>query len=106
MAGLAQQSIDQQSTAHADAPMDSPHGKLDSGFFQCFAPHQDMLIHAVDQRAIEIEQKCDVVRFTCTQRSLYSFDSTRTLARRNPRAISRSPALRRAAAKIVPIDRQ
>jgi hypothetical protein len=63
------------------------------------------LIHAVDQRAIEIEQKCDVVRSVCTQRRLY-FDPANNRARRNPRAISLSPALRRAAAKIVPIDRQ
>ena len=56
-ARLAEERVHEQAAAHADPAMDAPHGELNSGLFQSFPPRQHMLIDAVDQRAVKIEQK-------------------------------------------------
>jgi hypothetical protein len=37
--------------------MDAPNGELNAGRLQRFPPGKDMLLHAVHESAIEIEQK-------------------------------------------------
>ena len=56
-AGLPQEGVDEQSAAHADATVNAPHRQLDPGRFQRFPPREHMLVDAVHQRAIEIEQE-------------------------------------------------
>ena len=56
-ADFAQEGVNHQASAHADLPMDPPHRKFQSGYLHGFAPSQDMLIHAIDQRAVQIEQE-------------------------------------------------
>src|SRR5579863_7196601 len=58
---LAQQHLREQSTAHADAAVNAPHGKFDARFMQRPMPRRDVLINAVDQRAVEIEEETDFV---------------------------------------------
>ncbi len=55
-AGLAQQLVGEQAAAHADLAMDAPDRELDALGVERILPRQHMLIHAVDQRAVEIEQ--------------------------------------------------
>ena len=55
--GLAQQLIGEQPAAHADLAMDAPDRELDAFGIERFLPRQHVLIDAVDQRAVEIEQK-------------------------------------------------
>jgi hypothetical protein len=38
--------------------MDPPDCQLDLDFFEGFSPGEDVLIHAIDQRAIQIEEEC------------------------------------------------
>src|SRR3989442_3390768 len=56
-AGLAEQGVDEQAAAHADAPVDTPHRELDADALERDAPGEHVLIHAVDQRAVEIKQE-------------------------------------------------
>ena len=49
--------VGEQTAAHADAPVNSPHRQLDSGGLQGFAPGENVLIDAVHQRAVEVEQE-------------------------------------------------
>src|SRR5947207_3157488 len=56
-AGLAEQRIDEQAATHADATMDAPHRELDADALQGFAPREHMLVHAVHERAVEIEEE-------------------------------------------------
>ena len=55
--GLAQQRAREQAAAHADAPVDAPHRELDTSLLQRLVPRQHVLIDAVDQRAVEIEDQ-------------------------------------------------
>ena len=55
--GLAQQRAREQAAAHADAAVDAPHRELDAGLLQRLVPRQHVLIDAVDQRAVEIEDQ-------------------------------------------------
>src|SRR5690348_15787583 len=55
--GLPEQRFDEKPAAHADAAMDAPHRELDAGALERFAPGEDVLIHAVDERAVEIEEE-------------------------------------------------
>src|SRR5437867_6994337 len=55
--GLAEQRVDEQATAHADATVDAPHRELDAGALERFAPGEHVLVHAVHERAVEIEQE-------------------------------------------------
>src|SRR5579884_3040699 len=56
-ARLAEQRVHEQPAAHPDAAMDPPHRQLDPGAFQRLAPGEHVLVHAVHQRAVEVEQK-------------------------------------------------
>src|SRR5437016_5962186 len=56
-AGLAEQRVDEQATAHADATVDAPHRELDAHALERFAPCEHLLVHAVHERAVEIEQE-------------------------------------------------
>ena len=56
-AGLAQQLIGEEPAAHADLAMDAPDGQLDVLGIERSFPGQHMLIDAVDQRAVQVEQK-------------------------------------------------
>src|SRR5207247_11013488 len=55
--GLAEQRQDEEATAHADATVDAPHRELDAGALERFAPREHVLVHAVHERAVEIEQE-------------------------------------------------
>ena len=55
--GLAQQHVGEQAAAHADPAMDAPDRKLDALGVERLLPGQHVLIDAVDQRAVEIEEK-------------------------------------------------
>jgi hypothetical protein len=47
----------EQAAAHADLAMDAPYGQFDSLLIECLLPGEDVLIDAVDQRAVEVEQE-------------------------------------------------
>ena len=53
---LAEQCIHEQTPAHPDPAMNPPHGELDSRLLERFPPGQHVLIDAVDQGAIQVEQ--------------------------------------------------
>src|SRR6202790_3281853 len=55
--GLAQQNVCKQTAAHADLAMNAPHRQRYAFLIQRRFPCKDVLIHAVDQRAVEIEEK-------------------------------------------------
>ena len=57
-AGLAQQRIHEEAAAHADPPVDAPHGQQDALALQRLAPGEDVLVDAVDQGSIEVEEEC------------------------------------------------
>jgi hypothetical protein len=56
-ADFAQQLVGEQPAAHADAAMHAPDVELNPAGGECFLPGEHMLVHAVDQRTIEIEEK-------------------------------------------------
>lgn len=56
-AALAQQDVRHQAAAHADAPVDAPHRQFDAFAGQRFVPGECMLVDAVDEGAIEVEQE-------------------------------------------------
>src|SRR5207253_415589 len=58
---LAQERVDQQATTHADPTLNTPDRQLNSSALQRFAPCEHMLVYAVDERAVEIENE----RRTC-----------------------------------------
>jgi hypothetical protein len=67
--GFMEQCIEEQASAHPDATMDFPDGKRYARFLERFSPGNDVLIDAVDQRAVEIEQKGGAIgRFFVTKR--------------------------------------
>jgi hypothetical protein len=53
-----QQHVRKEATAHANFPMDSPDRQRDPFVIQRFLPCQHVLVNAVDQRAVEIEDEC------------------------------------------------
>ncbi len=55
---LARERRDEQAPAHPDPAVDLPDREIDADGLQCFAPGDDVLIDAVDQRAVEVEQEC------------------------------------------------
>src|SRR5215212_8435431 len=55
--GFAQKLVGEQTAAHSDLAVDAPDGQFDALGIQRFLPRQDMLIHAVDERSVKIEQK-------------------------------------------------
>jgi hypothetical protein len=62
VSGFSQEGIDEESAAHANSPVNAPNGELDTGFLEGLAPSENMLIDAVDQRAIEVEEERQVGR--------------------------------------------
>jgi len=63
--GFAKKLIGKQPSAHADLAMNAPYGKLDTLRVERFLPREDMLIHAVYKRTVEIKQK-DRLDALCT----------------------------------------
>ena len=56
-AGLAFELVGEQAAAHADLAMDAPDRELDAFAVERLLPRQHVLVDAVHQRAVEIEQK-------------------------------------------------
>nr|WP_241510357.1 hypothetical protein [Burkholderia seminalis] len=54
---LAQQLVQEQAAAHPDLAVDAPYRQLDPLRIERFLPREHVLIDAVDERAVEIEQK-------------------------------------------------
>src|SRR5689334_2458166 len=57
MSGLARQSIDEQTPAHANLAMNAPHGQINPTGLERLPPREHVLIDAVDECSIEIEKK-------------------------------------------------
>ena len=51
----------EQAAAHADLAMDAPNGQFEALLAQCDMPGADVIVDAVDQRAVEIEEECDCI---------------------------------------------
>jgi hypothetical protein len=45
-------------TTHADLPVNGPNGELHAARFEHFTPREHVLIDAIDECSIEIEEKC------------------------------------------------
>ena len=56
-AGFADELVGEQTAAHADLAMNAPDRKLDALAVERILPGEHMLIDAVDQRAVEVEQE-------------------------------------------------
>src|SRR6266404_4496883 len=55
--GLAEQLVGEQAPAHADLAMDAPDREFDTLRVERLLPGKDVLIDAVDKRAVEIKQE-------------------------------------------------
>ena len=55
--GFALQSLEEQATTHPDAAVDPPHRQGDAALGQRLLPGDDVLVHRIDQRAVQIEQQ-------------------------------------------------
>ena len=55
--GFAEQLIGEEAAAHADLAMDTPNRQLDAFGVERLLPRENVLIDAIDQRAVEIEQE-------------------------------------------------
>jgi hypothetical protein len=62
VADLPPEGLNQQAATHADAPMNAPDGERKPGFFEGFMPCENMLIHAVDERTVEIKEEGGTAR--------------------------------------------
>ena len=56
-AGLAEEHVREQPAAHADAAMNAPDRELDALRPQRLVPGEHVLVHAVDERAVEVEEE-------------------------------------------------
>ena len=54
---FAEECVDEQTAAHADATMNAPNRELNADPFQRLAPSQNVLVNAVHQSAVEIKQE-------------------------------------------------
>jgi hypothetical protein len=54
---LAEQRMGDQAPAHADPAVDALDRDLHPGVIECFLPGEDMLLNAVEERAIQVEHK-------------------------------------------------
>jgi len=54
---LTQQLVREQASAHPDLAMNSPHRQLDAFLPERKVPGADMVVDAVDERAVEVEEK-------------------------------------------------
>ena len=59
-ARLAQKLMREEAAAHPDLAVDAPHGQLDAFRVERALPGEDVLIDAVDERAVEIEQEARI----------------------------------------------
>lgn len=57
MADLAAKSLNQQAAAHADATVDAPHSERKPYLFERFMPRKNMLVDAIDKRAVKIKKE-------------------------------------------------
>ena len=57
MPGLAQEHVGEEAAAHPDLAVDTPDRERDPLRLERLVPGQHVLIHAVDERAVEIEEK-------------------------------------------------
>ena len=55
--GLAEKGIHEEPAAHSDAAMDAPDRQLDPRLFERLSPRQDVLVDAIHECAVEIEQE-------------------------------------------------
>ena len=55
--GFVEQHVRQQPAAHADLSMNAPDRELDAVGFERRLPGEDVLVDAVDERAVEIEHE-------------------------------------------------
>ena len=55
--GLPQQRGHEQPAAHPDPPVDPPHRQVDADPRQRRAPRDDVLVDAVDQRPVQVEEE-------------------------------------------------
>ena len=56
-ADLPAKSLDQQTTTHTDAAVNTPHGQKEAHLIKSLVPSEHMLIDAVDECAIKIEEQ-------------------------------------------------
>ncbi len=71
--GFAQELVGEQPTAHADLAVDAPDGQRDPLAVERILPGEYVLVDAIDQRAVEIEEEhgfashhVSPVRLACT----------------------------------------
>ena len=55
--GFATELVGEEAAAHADLAMDAPDGEVDALAVESLLPGEHMLVDAVDERSVEIEQK-------------------------------------------------
>jgi hypothetical protein len=55
--GLTGESLDEEAAAHADPAVDPPHGDLDLLLLQRLVPGENVLVDAVDEGAVNIEEQ-------------------------------------------------
>ena len=55
--GFAQEGVDEQAAAHANAPVHPPDIELDAFVGQRASPGEHVLIHAVHERPVQIEKE-------------------------------------------------
>ena len=53
----AQEGVREQAAAHPDLAVDPPDGQVDPGAVERDPPRQDVLVHAVDERPVEVEEE-------------------------------------------------
>jgi hypothetical protein len=73
--GLVKQLVGEQAPAHADLAMDAPDRQFDTLRIKRPLPCKDVLIDAVNERAVEIEQSRFDTHFECS-----SMAATATIA--------------------------
>ena|SRR5439155_3754356 len=56
-AGLPQESVHEQASAHPDSPVDPPDRELDSDLLEGFPPREDVLVDAVHQRPAKVPRR-------------------------------------------------
>src|SRR5215213_2755244 len=57
VARLARQRVHEETAAHANLSMNAPHGQMNSASLERLAPREHVLIDAVDECSIKIEEK-------------------------------------------------
>jgi hypothetical protein len=55
-AGLTGECVDEEAAAHAHSAVDAPHGELDPLLLQRLVPGENMLVDAVDEGAVDVEE--------------------------------------------------